>query len=205
VVNEPVEIDSSPDGDGALRESFWLETIGPEYIELGFRFAHEADPDAQLIYNQVGIEESSSATSLSLLDGLLERGVPVDGVGFQMHVQLDGEPVLEHVSRLAELMADVAARGLDVYITEMDVAVPEPWTQVKGEDQAAVYDAALTACLNQPACKGFQTWGFTDKYTWISEHFPGWTSPLLFDESYAPKSAYHALLDRLRLEPPKPR
>ena len=205
VVNEPVETRSEEPGYGELRSSLWLQTIGPSYIEMAFRFAHEADPNAKLIYNQFGIEDAPASTSMAIIRGLIERGTPIHGVGFENHVQMEGEPRLELAAKLSERMAEAASLGLDVYITEMDVAVLEPWTPVKGEQQAQVFDAVLAACLSQPACKGFQTWGFTDRHTWIPEHFPGFTAPLLFDSSYFPKPAYQAVLDRLNTHPVTPR
>ena len=205
VVNEPVQTRVGASNYGELRRSIWLETIGPEYVELAFRFAHQADPDAILIYNQFGIGDEPAATSMSILEDLLARGTPVHGVGFEMHVKLEGEPPLERVDEVSRLMAEAASLGLHVYVSEMDVAVTKPWTPGKGEAQAIVFDAILDACLREPACQGFQTWGFTDRYTWIPEHFPGWTSPLLFDVNLAPKPAYQAVLDRLTWAPTRTR
>ncbi|MEM9009042.1 MAG: endo-1,4-beta-xylanase [Cyanobacteria bacterium P01_F01_bin.86] len=81
VFNEAVE------SNGQLRESIWLETLGPEYIERAFRWAHEAAPDTQLFYNNyrgAGIGEKSDAI-YALVRDLVQRDVPISGVGFQMH------------------------------------------------------------------------------------------------------------------------
>lgn len=199
VVNEPVQAPETE--DDSLGDSVWLRRIGPEYIELAFRYAHEADPDARLIYNHVGFGQALSAPSLAIVEGLLRRGVPIHGVGFQVHVELDGDPPLEKVEEFSELMQQFASLGVEIYITEMDVALREPVTPRKLHDQADTYEAILKSCLEQPACKGFQTWGFTDRYTWITEQRAGWTAPLLFDVSYHPKAAYFALRDRLLVQP----
>ena len=78
---------------------------------------------------------------------------------------------------------------LDIYITELDVSLSDGATL---EQQANVYRRVLDICLRQPRCKGLQTWGFTDQYSWRREF-----KPLLLDEAYQPKPAYRALQERL--------
>jgi endo-1,4-beta-xylanase len=82
-------------------------------------------------------------------------------------------------------------------VSEMDVRIPLPVTEEKLNAQACVYRAMLDACLSAPNCKSFVLWGFTDKYSWIPEHFPGYGAALVFDESFRPKPAYYALVDVL--------
>src|SRR5205085_2625309 len=116
VVNEALN------DDGTLRNSLWLQVIGPDYIDWAFRWAHEANPQAQLYYNDYGGEGlgPKSDAIYNLVKGLLRRGVPINGVGLQMHVSIDDYPkpqdVLANMQRLAAL-------GLKVQITEMDVEV----------------------------------------------------------------------------------
>jgi endo-1,4-beta-xylanase len=108
---------------------------------------------------------------------------------------------------IADLEANIArltALGLQVHITEMDVSLPltkagQIREQADLQRQADIYRFVAHACLQQRGCTAFQTWGFTDKYTWI----PGYTkgakgAPLLFDQIYAPKPAYKTLLDVLQ-------
>ncbi|MEM2860199.1 MAG: endo-1,4-beta-xylanase [Candidatus Bathyarchaeia archaeon] len=184
VVNEAIA------DDGTLRDTVWLRNIGPEYIEMAFRWAHEADPQALLFYNDYGAEglNAKSDAIYNLVKGLLEKGVPIHGVGLQMHISLENPPnpqeVAANIKRLNEL-------GLEVHITEMDVRIRMP---AKWEDlikQAEIYRDILKVCLSADNCKAFVMWGFTDKYSWIPGYFSGYGAALIFDEFYAPKPAYY--------------
>lgn len=184
VVNEAI------DDSGILRDTVWLRNIGPEYIEMAFRWAHEADPQALLFYNDYGAEglNAKSDAIYNLVKGLLEKGVPIHGVGLQMHTSLENPPspeeVAANIKRLNEL-------GLEVHITEMDVRIKMP---AKWEDlikQAEIYRDILRVCLSADNCKAFVMWGFTDKYSWIPGSFSGYGAALIFDESYMPKPAYY--------------
>lgn len=182
VVNEPL----SDDGSG-LRESFWLTVFGPSYVEQAFRWADAADPDARLFLNEYGIEEPSAKSDrlLALLRDLLQRGTPIDGVGFQFHMDvthpLTDRQVYDQLRRFADL-------GLEVQITEMDVAVPPAFRNDPAtlERQAAQFQAVARACNALEACTRFTTWGVSDRYTWRGAA----TVPLLLDANYAPKQAY---------------
>ncbi|MFF8926892.1 endo-1,4-beta-xylanase [Streptomyces longwoodensis] len=191
VVNEAVA-----DGEyGGLRDSWWTRVLGPDYIAKAFRWAHEADPDAKLYYNDYGNGDlgAKSHAVYDLLRGLKGRGVPVDGVGVQHHVGLDqriGADFTRNLDRLAAL-------GLDVALTEVDVSVDTPVTPAKLDRQAEVYRDSMRLCLAQPACKQFITWGFTDKYSWIPRFSPGYDDALPFDRDYRPKPAFFALRDAL--------
>src|SRR5262245_11645342 len=195
VVNEAVE------SDGTLRKTLWLDRIGPDYIDLAFRFASEADRNAKLIYNDFSYEPigTKSTGVYNLVSGMLARGIPVHGVGFQMHLTTSGIDV----SSFAQNMRRFADLGLEIYITEMDVRSRLPATPSQLATQANIYRDVLDACLGQPACKAFQTWGFTDAHSWIPQFFQGFRAALLFDKNYQPKSAYEALSQRLR-ECPRP-
>ena len=190
VVNEAVA------NDGSLRDTIWLRSIGPEYIDMAFRWAHEADPDALLFYNDYGGEGQGrkSDAIYTLVHGLLQRGVPIHGVGLQMHVSLDRSPEPQDV---AANMKRLAALGLKVHITEMDVRIKGPATEEKLAEQARVYRDMLEVCLAAENCRAFVLWGFTDRHSWIPHFFTGYGSGLIFDESYRPKPAYNALIDML--------
>jgi len=190
VVNEAIA------DDGTLRNSFWLKGIGPEYIEMAFRWAHEADPEAILIYNDYGGEgmNQKSDAIYQLVKSLLEKDVPIHGVGLQMHVQLDSPPNPEKVRQNMIRLADL---GLEVQITEMDVRIRQPSTTEDYEQQAQVYRGMLRTCLLAENCNTFVTWGFSDRYSWIPDHFEGWGDGLFFDPTYQPKPAYYELLEEL--------
>ncbi|MEM2739610.1 MAG: endo-1,4-beta-xylanase, partial [Candidatus Bathyarchaeia archaeon] len=116
------------------------------------------------------------------------KGVPIHGVGLQMHVSLENPPnpqeVAANIKRLNEL-------GLEVHITEMDVRIRTP---ARWEDlirQAEIYREIIEVCLSAENCKAFVMWGLTDRYSWIPSYFSGYGAALIFDESYKPKPAYY--------------
>lgn len=196
VVNEAFQ------NNGALRDTLWLRKIGPEYIAMAFQWAREADPQALLIYNEFfaeGLNQKSQAV-YSLMQGLLRQGIPIDGVGLQMHVWLWGPPtrheLLANMRRLAEL-------GLAAHITEMDVRTQYSRDSQAEElaVQAEVYRQAFSACLEAPNCNVFVAWGLTDRYSWIPEHTGQPDAPLLFDRQGKPKPAFGALWDLLSSTP----
>lgn len=177
VINEPVA------DDGSLRDSLWLEAMGEQYIDIAFAQARQLDPTAVLVLNEydIGFAGPKFDGLLSLLDRLEEREVPVDAIGFQLHVFSS----FNQFDELTANMAAIAERGLDIHITEMDVAI------VNGDNeqiQAEVYKRIVATCLAQPRCTVLQTWGFTDRYS-----FRTLQSPLYFDSDYAIKPAYQAL------------
>ena len=190
VVNEAIA------DDGTLRNSFWLEGIGPEYIEMAFRWAHEADPEAILIYNDFGGEglNQKSDAIYQLAKSLLEKNVPIHGIGLQMHVRVDSPPSPQEVAKNMSRLADL---GLEVQITEMDVRIRQPFTAKDYEKQAQIYRSMLRTCLLAKNCNTFVTWGFSDRYSWIPSHFENWGVALLFDRTYQAKPAYYELLEEL--------
>lgn len=193
VVNEAI------DDQGNMRDNIWLRVIGPDYLDLAFRWAHEANPQALLFYNDYGGEGlgRKSDAIYALLKGMIARGVPVNGVGLQMHVALDRYPSAQD---LLANMKRLAALGLQVQITEMDVEIqgdPRPM-QARLQAEASIYQEVLSTCLSFKPCTAFVMWGFTDAHSWI----PGATghpdAPLIFDADYRPKPAYYALMSVLR-------
>jgi endo-1,4-beta-xylanase len=205
VVNEAL------DENGHVKNSPWynrpgigLADKGTAYIEQAFRWAHEADPQALLFYNEAegeGLNRKSDAIYAMVKD-FKHRGVPIDGVGLQMHVS---EPDLD-TSVIAANIARLTALGLQVHITELDVSLPvdssgqpQPGDLVR---QAEVYRGIVRACLLSPGCTAIQTWGFTDKYSWIGSHSHGTRGAALpFDRTYKPKPAYDAMLDEISRKP----
>jgi len=186
------------DADGSMRPNLWLRTIGPEYIAMAFQWAHEADPQALLIYNDFageGLSQKSEAI-YALVQGLLQMGMPLHGIGVQMHVWLDGPPTAQE---LAANMRRLAELGLQVQITEMDVRTQySALSQAeKLISQAQVYRSAMETCLDAPNCKVFITWGLVDGRSWINSTY-GADMPLLFDDDLQPKPAYYAIQEALK-------
>lgn len=186
VLNEAVE------HDGRLRESLWYKTLGPDYIDNAFRWAREADPHALLFYNDFDAEGMNAKADgvYALVKGMKERGVPLDGVGFQLHVDAENPPSIE---AMRKNMQRLVALGLQIHFTEIDVRVSLPMTPERLEKQAACYAALLELCLSEPACTAFVTWGFTDRYSWVPRFFEGYGDALLFDRDKKPKPAYEAV------------
>jgi endo-1,4-beta-xylanase len=201
VVNEAL------DEQGHWRDSLWynqpgigLAEKGPAYIEQAFRWAHAADPQALLFYNENGGEElnKKSDAIYAMVKDFRQRGVPIDGVGLQMHIsQLDLD-----TAAIASNIARLTALGVQVHITELDVSLllDSDGTAAKNDlaRQAEVYRGIVRACLQSPGCTAIQTWGFTDKYSWVgshSQHTRGAALP--FDGAYKPKPAYDAIIGEL--------
>ncbi len=208
VVNEAL------DEGGRPKDSLWynqpgigLAEKGTAYVEQAFRWAHQADPHALLFYNEAegeGLNRKSDAIYAMVKD-FRQRGVPIDGVGLQLHISrldLDTAAIDANIARLTAL-------GVQVQITELDVSLPlDPMTgQVRKDDlsrQADVYRGVLRACRQNPGCTAIQTWGFTDKYSWIGSHSHGTRGAALpFDRAYKPKPAYDAMLEELAGPPSK--
>jgi endo-1,4-beta-xylanase len=192
---------------GRLKDSIWFNQPGigvsgqgTAYIEQAFRWAREADPKALLFYNEAeaeGMNPKSDAV-YGMVKDFRQRGVPIDGVGLQLHISkldFDPDPITKNIARLSGL-------GIQVHITELDVSLPVDATgAIRDSDlqlQADVYRNVLHACLQNPGCTAVQTWGFTDKYSWIGSHSHGARGgALLFDKSYKRKPAYAAVLEAI--------
>ena len=201
VVNEAM------DENGRFKDSPWYNQPGigfsgkgSAYVEQAFRWAHEADPHALLFYNEAegeGMNRKSDAIYAMVKD-FKQRGVPLDGVGLQMHIsQLDFDTAAVRTN-----IALLTALGLQVHITELDVSLPvDSAGDASMEDlrrQADVYGGVARACVQNPGCTAIQTWGFTDKYSWIGSHSHGARGAALpFDRHYKIKPAYQVIFQAL--------
>jgi endo-1,4-beta-xylanase len=205
VINEAVEEHGNP------RDSIWYNQPGigfagqgTAYIEQVFRWAHEADPQALLFYNEAegeGLNHKSDAI-YAMVSNFKKRGVPVDGVGLQMHVPTLEGNISSVTAGLSANIARLTALHVQVHITELDVSLPvdsHGAAQVADLDrQADLYRGIVRACLEHTGCTAIQTWGFTDKYSWIHSHSHGTRGQaLLFDREYKPNAAYRAVLEEL--------
>ena len=205
VVNEAVNpADGRPDG---LRKSRWLELIGPDYIELAFRTAAEADPETKLVYNDYGIETDRPADSekraqvLSLLRRLKARNVPIHAVGVQSHLYAAGG---QPGTGLQSFIREAGKMGLEVFITELDVNC-HGLDAGQGERDvivAKVYRHYLDLVLAEPNVPIALTWGITSERTWLNQPFADSYAklphgarqrPLPFDDDYNPTPAFQAL------------
>lgn len=210
VVNEVLDPGSHrPDG---LRDSLWLQNCGVDYIERAFRATAAADPHALLIWNENYLEVSNGfgnakrAAMLNLLDGMLARGVPIHGIGIEAHLRGDQATALGDASYEA-FLAQLARRGLKIFITELDVQDVNLPGDAAARDQAVadIYRRFLSASLRQPAVKGILTWGLADSFSWIAAYRPRKDGlpvrPLPFDANFQPKAAYYAIASTIESAP----
>ena len=207
VVNEPIEPkDGRPDG---LRTGVFLEMFGPDYLDLAYRTAREADPAARLVVNEYDVEldtpdqEVRRTTLLNLLERMRRSGTPVDAVGVQAHLSCAGGPPFS-AARLRRFLADVAGLGLTIQITELDVTDEKAPGDEAVRDRlvADTYSSFLDAALDEPAVKVVVTWGLSDRHSWIvrkETHESKWRAdglpsrPLPFDADLKPKPAFEAI------------
>jgi endo-1,4-beta-xylanase len=183
--------------EGEIITPFWFNNLGPDYIDIAFQTAHEADPDALLFYNDYNTEgmDGRSDTVYEMVKGMKERGIPIDGVGMQCHYELNQLPNLDHVAQNIKRLGEL---GLQVHITELDIRIKDTPTPDQLEQQAQNYRDILNVCLEAPNCTAFIMWGMTDKYSWVPLYKKGYGSALIFDANYQPKPAYLALLAALK-------
>jgi len=187
VVNEAID-----DATGQPRtSSFWAQRIGPDYITMAFQFARQADPAAILYYNDFEAEGSGAKSDgvFNLVRGLVNQGVPIGGVGWQMH-KINPFRISAANHSNAQRLAGI---GLEISITEMDIRIQLPSDAQELQQQALGYGDAVTFCLAEPNCAAVVTWGFTDKFSWVPGVFNGFGDALVFDASYQPKPAYTAM------------
>ncbi|XQW86478.1 endo-1,4-beta-xylanase [Thalassotalea piscium] len=181
--------------DANYRNSVFFEKLDKSYIANAFTRAHAADPQAKLFYNDYSIDNinAKSDAVYTMVTELLDTEVPINGVGFQMHLDASNAPSTQQMTENLQRFADL---DLDVNISEIDVRLSSlPWDQVtKLAIQQQVYHRAVNACMNVERCDAVTVWGFTDKYSWIDGEF-GPDDPLLFTADYQRKPAYYAIAD----------
>ncbi len=205
VVNEAIDTQAG-DGDG-MRRSALLAKLGPGYITDAFHAARAADPRALLTYNDTQFEmdtpyhEARRGALLRLLDRLAREGAPIDAVGLQTHLRLDGSRF--ELGTYRRFLAAIASRGLRILITELDVfdigvsgSPAERDTAVAG-----LYRDVLSVIVAEPAVASVVTWGLSDRYTWLTPQTdPSYrrrdgapARPLPLDDAFQPKPAFAAI------------
>jgi endo-1,4-beta-xylanase len=192
--------------DGTLRSTIWYDAPGigfagkrTAYIEQAFGWAHAADPAAKLFYNDYDAEEINDKSNAiyAMAKDFKSRGVPLDGIGFQMHIKLpfnDPKILISFASNLKRF-SDL---GMEIHITELDIALDSADPTALAA-QGTLYGKITEVCLQTPTCRILQTWGFTDKYSWIPRYShgkQGWALP--FDADYKKKPAYESMLEALQ-------
>ena len=210
VVNEAIEPnDGRADG---LRNNLFLKALGPGYIELAFRAAARADPGARLILNEYGHEwgwqvgRQRRYATLRLLEGLLKKGAPVHALGLQGHLDPGSEGAMD-MRALGRFCDEVADLGLDIEVTELDARDTSISGGLAARDNAVAeaYARFLEVVLARPATKAVVTWGITDRYSWLSRHFPrpdgDRVRGLPYGDDFRRKPAWYALAAALDAAP----
>jgi endo-1,4-beta-xylanase len=212
--------------DGTLRQTQWMKIIGEDYLALAFQFAHEADPKAQLYYNDYSLEnEAKRNGAVELIKKLLAKKIPVKAVGLQGHNKLRDFPTLEQQDATIEAFADL---GIKVSITELDIDVlpratrengAEITTNVALQEKLNPYKHGLPEAVEQELAKRYADlfgvylkhrksiervtfWCVTDGDSWLND-WPvrGRSSyPLLFDRQGKPKPAFDAVIKAARMK-----
>jgi endo-1,4-beta-xylanase len=216
VVNEAIKpTQGRPDG---LRNSVFIDKIGPDFLDIAFRAARQNDPVARLVYNDYNLEldlaehEDRRRALLRLLDGFAKRGTPIDAVGLQSHLSIDG---MRHFDEklFAAFLRELAGRGLAILITELDAIDRDAPSDIARRDAAVaeIYRRYLDAALADRTVAAVITWGLTDRYGWIVSGDEPRTRrrdglkprPLPFDADCQPKPAYAAIAEALARAAPR--
>ncbi|MDQ1003297.1 endo-1,4-beta-xylanase [Neobacillus niacini] len=195
VVNEAV----TDEGPELYRATKWLDIIGEDYIEKAFEFAHQADPDALLFYNDYNESNPQKREKIyKLVKSLVDKGVPIHGVGLQAHWNLVN-PSLEDIRAAIERYASL---GLKLHLTELDVSVfnhedkrtdlTEPTPEMLELQAERYYQVFHLLREYRDSITSVTFWGAADDYSWLSD-FPvkarkNW--PFLFDENHQPKDSF---------------
>ena len=175
---------TDPEGKKGIRTNVpWYHTIGPEYITEMFALAREEDRQATLVLNEFGFEtvnefgdkpRDRQRATLQVIDMLIDKGTPPDALGVQAHLNADNFAERFHPGAYQRFLSEVADRGLDILITELDVlddGLPKN-IEVRDRKVASVYRRYLDAALDHPAVRSVMNFGISDKYTWLDEDYP---------------------------------
>lgn len=203
VVNEAIDDVANNTHPFNLRNSFWFRKLGPDFMKYAFIFAHEADPDAKLYYNDYRIEQAGvkSNRTLELATWLRSQGATIHGIGLQWHVPVSinvtpGDDYYQSAQHFVD-------QGFDFMVTELDISIPmkggKPVDPADVEKQGRLYRSILNYVLHfAPKSPAMLTWGFTDRYSWIPS-FWNYTrgDALPLDYAYQPKPAYWQMEEEL--------
>ena len=204
VVNEAVNDDYN--ADWRSTNSVWYEGIGPEFLDSAFVWAHAADPDAELCYNDYslewGLREGSKASFVvEQVKRWKENGIPITCVGTQTHIEIAHETTPQNVRALAKALAEL---NVTLNITELDIGFPQgnadKLTAADYEKQGHIYRQFMDVFLEEPNMGEFVIWGLTDAHSWLDGQ-QGKTQGLLYDKQYKPKPAYDSIMVSLKAHP----
>lgn len=203
VVNEVIADDSA-----YFRNSQLYQIAGEDFVEMSFRYAHQADPEAELFYNDYNTEQPTKREKIyRMLKGLLAKGVPIHGIGLQGHWSINNPSR----SELEKSIALFSSLGLKIQITELDVSVysgnqggrltqgnasgdAEQFTHEMEEKQLSQYKMIFEVLRkHKDNITGVTFWNLSDKYSWLDNRGPK-NYPLLFDKNLMPKKAFFEVI-----------
>ena len=198
-------------GAGYREESIWYESLGSSYIEKAFRYAHEADPDAVLFYNDFNIERDVDKfnSMMAMVNDFQARGVPISGIGFQMHIRMDiPNEIIAHTLKRA------AATGLQIHLSEVDIIfnthddsrgggienhkILTDKMKLEQEKKYKELVQMYREIVPKEQQYGITFWGFNDRDTWIRRFFKMIDWPTIYDDNLKPKPAFYGFLNGLK-------
>ena len=200
VINEPLNDDRFNVNLG-LRESVWYKAMGEQFMDIALRAAHKADPDAKLYINEYGCEEDNEKADAlyKIAKRLLDRGVPLHGIGFQLHEDIgkDSDGTYTPVTP-AEFKANLKRftdLGLEVRVSEIDVNIHGDVTNALINQQGDYYKSMLQLAAENNAFTAFSSWGFTDRYSSLApaDEYNVFGNGMMYDENYNPKPAFNKM------------
>lgn len=204
VVNEAVN--DEYDAGWRSTNSVWYEGIGPEFLDSAFVWAHAADPDAELCYNDYSLEwglreKSKASFVVEQVKRWKENGIPITCVGTQTHIEISHETTPQNVRALAKALAEL---GVTLNITELDIGFPKGSADQLGADdyakQGHLYRQFMDVFLEEPNMGEFVIWGLTDAHSWLDDQ-QGKTQGLLYDKQYKPKPAFDSIMVSIKAHP----
>lgn len=203
--------------DGTLRKSQWYRIIGEDYIEKAFEYAHEADPDAELRYNDFSIENAPKRKGvIALVKKLQEKKTPISGLGSQTHANL----TWPSAELLDTALTEFAELGIPISITELDVIASQGGQRIRSaevSENAQAVGGGMVEAANQKLADQYGNifsvflkhrkniklvtfWGVTDRDSWRSSG-----NPLLFDREGKPKKCFETVIQTASEAQEKPR
>lgn len=208
VVNEAVNDDNNH--GWRSRGSVWFETIGAEFLDSAFVWAHAADPDAELCYNDYAIEQgigpgSKAGFVLEQVKRWVKDGIPITCVGSQTHVE-DVTTAKEFIGApdsLRHFAQELAKLGIKLNITELDVGF-KSGVNVSAEDlarQGQVYRQFMDVFLEEPNMGIYLIWGISDKWSWLGSL--NRQKGLIYDDNLKKKPAYDSIVASFKAHPPE--
>ncbi len=193
--------------NGTLRttESIWYKKLGKDYIARAFQYAHEADPDALLFYNDYAQESNQNKLDaiLKMVTDFKKRGIPIHGLGLQMHIS-----IVSSDNGISNAIIDYAATGLKIHISELDVNITN-WQKnasltltddLKEKQKQKFKSIVKSYKRNVPKAQqfGITNWNVGDADSWLRGVIQKNEYPLLFDDDYKKKPAYYGYLEGLK-------